>query len=434
MERMPQITLPELGGKPAREGILPVIKLTIGIWIVLLAGNILAGNWIRNADDADFGVESTRTAAAILHDGRFSDPFEVMATGPSSHVAPAYPVLYAGVIAAFGAGKTAWWAIRAITLGAYALQLALLPGLVAELGMARQIGVLAAVIGCLVPIPGSCYKWEAIFSGLMLVILAYLTVRLRRAQNVMRIGTSLGIGWGVGFLFSPAMLAVFLAWLALMWLWTRRKLRPRLAALVICLAGLMVLPWMIRDYKVFHAVIFIRDNFGTELAVSNNDCAAPSLRENLDCTLLTHPNHNAGLALRILEVGEYQFNREQSRKAQTWMREHPERFLSLTARHFLLFWFPAFAPAESAIVLLTMLEISLITALTIPGLVWLSRNNRFAAYLLASGAGAYSVAYYLVQMDYRYRYPILWISYIAAAFLLKACWDRFRNPNTAVLP
>jgi len=428
---MPPMTPHALGGTQSAAPTFSTVKMTIGIWSVLLGGNILVGNWVRNADEADFGVESTRTAYAILHAGRFSDPFEVMPTGPSSHVAPAYPLLYAAVIVAFGAGKAAWWAIRVMTLAAYSLQLALLPRLVAQLGMTSQIGVLAAGVGCLVPIPGSCYKWEAIFSGLMLVTLAYLTVYLRRAQNVLRIAGILGIGWGIGFLFSPATLAVCLAWMPLMWLWTPRALRTQVSALVVCLAGLMVLPWMIRDYRVFHAIIFVRDNFGTELAVSNNDCAAPSLRENLPCTKLTHPNHNAGLARRILEIGEYEFNQEQSRQAGIWMGEHPQRFLTLTAQHFLLFWFPAFAPADGPLVLLTMLEISVITALTIPGLVLLCRVNRLASYLLASGAAAYSVTYYLVQMDYRYRYPILWISYVAVGYLLKAAADRFRNRQNA---
>jgi hypothetical protein len=109
----------------------------------------------------------------------------------------------------------------------------------------------------------------------------------------------------------------------------------------------------------------------------------------------------------------------------------PGRFVKLTAEHFLLFWFPAFADADGALVLVATLEISIITILTIPGLVLLYRTNRAATYLLASGAASYSVAYYLVQMDYRYRDPILWISYIAVAYLLKLAPDRLRNRNPA---
>jgi hypothetical protein len=203
-------------------------------------------------------------------------------------------------------------------------------------------------------------------------------------------------------------------------------MRFRVLVLVSGLPLLVISPWVIRDYEVFHAFIFIRDNFGTELAVSNNDCAAPSLHGNLPCAELTHPNRSALLASRIVQVGEYQFNKEQSQKARAWVREHPEGFLKLTAQHFLLFWFPAFAPTEGALFLLGTLEISILTILSAPGLLLLYRTNRAATYLLASGAVSYSVAYYLVQMDYRYRYPILWISYIAVSYLLKHVVDRFR--------
>jgi hypothetical protein len=400
--------------------------MALVILIFLLVGNTIAGNWVRNASDADFGVESTRTAGALLHYGRFSDPFLVMPTGPSSHVAPSYPVLYAAVVAAFGYGKATWWAIRVITLSAYALQLALLPRLVVHLGMARQIGIVAAGIGCLVPIPGSCYKWEAIFAGLALVIVAHLTTSLRLETNVVGIATLLGIGWGVGFLFSPTLLAVWFAWLPLVYLTAPRSLRARVSALVICLPYLVVLPWLIRDYRVFHAIIFIRDDFGIELAVSNNDCAESSVLENLPCAELTHPNHNAVLARRILELGEYQFNQEQLRKARQWVQEHPGRFLQLTAQHFLVFWFPVFVRADGLLALLAMLAVSIITALTLLGLILLYRTNRVAGYLLTSGALSYSLTYYLIQFDYRYRYPTLWISYIAVAYLLKTAAGRFQ--------
>jgi hypothetical protein len=326
----------------------------------------------------------------------------------------------------FGTGKATWWAIRVITLGAYALQLALLPLLAVELGIARQIGIVGAAIGCVVAIPGSSYKWEAMFTGLALVIVAYLTVALKRSRNVLGLATALGVVWGVGFLISPTLLAIWCAWLPLAYLGAPRRLRAGVTALLICLPFLVVSPWIIRDYKVFHAFIFIRDNFGLELAVSNNDCAVSSVYGNLACAELTHPNHNALLARRILEIGELEFNREQSRKARRWIREHPSAFFQLTARHFLEFWFPAFARADALPARLAMIEVSMITLLTIPGLMALYRENRITTYLLVSGALSYSVAYYLVQLDYRYRYPILWISYIAVAYLLQAAADRFR--------
>ena len=157
------------------------------LWLVAFSLCVLAngavGHWLQIAEGADFGVETTRTGAAILKFGEFRDPFAPLPTGPTAHVAPAYPALYSAVVALFGTGKAAWWAIRFLTLGAYALALSLLPWLGGELGMPRRVGVVAAILGCLVPIPGSCYKWEALFTGLMLVVMAYATARLRRSRR-----------------------------------------------------------------------------------------------------------------------------------------------------------------------------------------------------------------------------------------------------------
>ena len=100
------------------------------------------GGWLHSTEPADFGVESTRTAASILNHGTFSDPFPIP-TGPTAHAAPAYSAIYAGVVALFGPGRASWWAIRVLTLAAYAFQLVLLPVLAVELTIGRSAGYIA---------------------------------------------------------------------------------------------------------------------------------------------------------------------------------------------------------------------------------------------------------------------------------------------------
>jgi len=150
-------------GRPGRPPVLytvgPVrlLQLWLAVFAICTLGNGIAGRWLSTAEGADFGVESTRTAAAILKYGEFRDPFIPMPTGPTAHVAPAYPLLYSAVVKTFGTGQPTWWAIRLITLAAYALQLALLPLLAIELGFAPLVGVVAAGLGSLTPLPGSCF-------------------------------------------------------------------------------------------------------------------------------------------------------------------------------------------------------------------------------------------------------------------------------------
>ena len=376
--------------------------------------NGVAGQWLKTAERADFGVETTRTAESILKHGEFRDPFAPIATGPTAHVAPAYPVLYSAVLAIFGTGKAAWWAIRFLTLAAYALGLALLPLLAVELGLSRRIGVIGALLGCIVPIPGSCYKWEAIFTGLMLVAMACATARLRRLKALSN-AAALGAVCGLALLFSPVVALVYAAWTVLIW----RSLTFKATLVLAGIPLLIIFPWLVRNYEVFGTFIFIRDNLGTDLAESNNDCASGWTLDNInsDCFAREHPNANLGLAQRIVAIGEYRFNAERLQVARSWITSHPWQFVNLSARRFLFFWFPAAATVHG-LALFGAIIVSLITAASIPGLVLMYRANRLAATMLAGGCLFYPLANYMINIDFRYRFPILWVSCIATAYLL----------------
>src|ERR1700722_20339380 len=54
-----------------------------------------------------FGGESVRVARSLATHGTFADPFAVLKTGETAHVAPVYPVLYAGVLRFLGDGYAA---------------------------------------------------------------------------------------------------------------------------------------------------------------------------------------------------------------------------------------------------------------------------------------------------------------------------------------
>jgi hypothetical protein len=419
--RLQSIGLPSYTFGPVR-----LLPFWLAVFAICILGNGIAGRWMSTAEGADFGVESTRTAAAILKYGEFRDPFVPMPTGPTAHVAPVYPLLYSAIVKTFGTGKPTWWAIRLITLAAYALQLALLPLLAIELGFPPLVGVVAAGLGCLAPLPGSCFKWEALFSGLLLVATAYATLCLRRTKTVSS-AVSLGVLFGVGLLFSPVVLLVFIAWTFLIW----RSLSLKLVLLLAGLSLIIITPWLVRNYNVFGAFIFIRDNLGTELAASNNDCASAWSLDNVEsgCFPQVHPNRNLQLDQRIVEIGEYRYNAERLRVAGSWIREHWLRFGMLSLKRFAFFWFPV-AAGGHGLALLGTLIISLITALSIPALVLMHRTNPFAARMLTACLFFYPLVYYLAQVELRFRYPILWVSSLAAADLLVRIWKRSAPPRT----
>jgi hypothetical protein len=91
-----------------------------------------------------------------------------------------------------------------------------------------------------------------------------------------------------------------------------------------------------------HRVIPVRDDFGLELSVSNNDCAQFSIYKNLSsgCFDEFHPNHNVTEAAKVRTMGEANYNGLRLQEAESWISSHPEAFVSLSATRFIAFWVP----------------------------------------------------------------------------------------------
>jgi hypothetical protein len=68
------------------------------------------------------------------------------------------------------------------------------------------------------------------------------------------------------------------------------------------LALLFCLPWIIRNYLVLGAPYFIRDNFGLELYLSNNDQAQPEMMDNVQ--MKQNPTHNRVATDKAALLGE----------------------------------------------------------------------------------------------------------------------------------
>jgi hypothetical protein len=98
------------------------------------------------------------------------------------------------------------------------------------------------------------------------------------------------------------------------------------------------------------------------------------------------------------------------RKALAWISSNPRAFASLTGRRFLKYWFPYLGSLRYAI------PTGVLTILSFAGLAILFRNNRRAAWMLASVLLLYPLVHYVVQFDARYRYPIFWATILLAAY------------------
>ena len=167
----------------------------------------------------------------------------------------------------------------------------------------------------------------------------------------------------MGLLFSPVLLFPWFASVALLALWLRHTtLWPNLLLLLL-LPLCVITPWTIRNYKIFHHVLLIRNNLGFMLGSSNNDCAtgwgwgdrSPA------CPGLENPYQDLKAAERFAREGEYQFNKEYLNAALAWIRQRPQRFLSLTLARIRYFWIPPLTYMESRLAVINSLAIAGLT-------------------------------------------------------------------------
>ena len=371
-----------------------------------------------NDFELPLGSESVRVARSLALRGAFADPFAVMSTGPTAHLAPVYPFLYSVILRLLGAGSAAVHVAWVFNLACVALQLGLLPLAASRIGIGVSPGIIGGVLGTISLYTPIDTRWESFFAGSLLLLAYLLTDKAFGSQNL-GLSAAAGALWGAVILTNPVLVLLLIAW-PLIWVFCRarserRKGMQRLVLLVSA-ALLMVTPWIVRNYTRFGTFIFVRDNLGLELYTGNNDCAAADLETNIrsGCHARTHPNPSLAIATQLAAAGEVPFYRAKLREALDWIASHRRAFLRLTLQRMRLFWFPhAGRWWESVLVWV-------ITALSLPGLILLAKRNPCAAWVIATAWILFPFIYYFVPFEPRYRYPIYWTSLLPAAYALTA--------------
>jgi hypothetical protein len=366
-------------------------------------------------------LETYRIAHNIYQRGQFANPFGAAETGPSAHLPPVFPGLLAGLMWLFGDKSAGMYAIRLTGALILSLQLALYPLFSRALGMGRLTGVIGASLWIWArPVP--FYGWEAFYASFALAGACCL-YRSHLDLHEPGWGTwMLGCLMGLLSLMAPVTVPVFGAWLV--WeIWRRKAVFfQRFLLPLVVLPALIVLPWAIRNYRVFHRFIPVRDNLGLELAISNNDCAGFSMEENFGgCFQLSHPNSSTEEAGKVIDLGEADYNRMKFREALVWIKAHPRRFARLSAERFVAWWMPTetgardFADYAGEGREWERFVIYLVTVLSFAGLAILFRRDVQSAVVCGLCLAVFPVVYYFIQYGDRYRYPVMWLTFLLGA-------------------
>ena len=190
-----------------------------------------------------------------------------------------------------------------------------------------------------------------------------------------------------------------------------------------------MMPWLVRNYSVFHKPVFVRDNVGVELRCGNNPLA-----EGIWVGMY-HPSQNPILYRQYQEMGEAAYSVEQSRLAKQWIADNPRQFAIVTFRKFVFYWNGL--PRLSKIQALEQFKNSLFLAsslLALAGLYFAIKNRVHGVFLFASLIVFYPLVYYVSFPHPRYRHPIDPMLVILGVYLFTQVRPRDAKPNSAEQP
>jgi hypothetical protein len=408
-------------GSRARAFIL-IFAVTVAVRLFLLS--VLVPEQIMWAGEVE------RIALNLASTGEFANPYAAP-TGTTAHNPPGLPFVFSLLFRTFGDGSVGFTAKVLLVVICYGLLYGLLPTAAASIGLPVQAGVLAGLIGAIIPFrrAGELYLgWEEPIAALFLMALLILTLRARAGRLPFVAAAGYGALWGVTFHFAPALLPVFLAFLLFM-IWRpvarRRSVQWCAVAVLTCMA--VILPWTLRNHRQLGAWMFMRSNFGLELRVSYNDFVSAAAVHNNDIYNLFHPGFNADIARELAAEGEVAFHRRSMGEAIAWIRENPSRTANLILLRFVAFW--AGPPVNS----LTTYATIAVTIAGFAGLILLLRRHHYVGALFGLVWLSYPALYYLIQANPRYRAPIDWTVLLAAAFATLAAVEALRSKKVPTL-
>ena len=375
-------------------------------------------------------TEVVNVARSLAAHGEFANAYSPT-SGPTAHTSPIYPLLLSVVYRWFGTGQAGEVVQEVFACCLASLLWGWMPAASSIFGLGTGVGVVAGLMGALLPInrwPETKGSFEAPLTAVMSVMLfsAFLYA-WRPSQSLLARAVGLGILGALAILVAPTLASAVVVLLLLSCFRFRRDEAIRIGTYVLVVAAVafsLLLPWGIRNYRVMGKFIVTRSNFGLELQASNNDFAKAKVYDNAFANKRYHPKENRAELQRVESMGEIAYNRQKLQEATDWIRAHPRRFMSLTVQRVFYFWFPNMKrPAQTVL-------LGLLTLGAILGGFRLYRDDHLVAIAFVSVLLTYPLIYYIVQSDARYVYPISWMIYFLAAYYLFGMWSSVRNSRT----
>ena len=395
-------------------------------------------------DHFQFGWEMGRIARSLATGHGYSDPFDGH-TGPTAWTPPIYPLLMAATFRLFGVySSLSAWVLLAINS---LFSAATAPGIF-ELAErcygkrhdGRRVALWSGWLWALYPAAMQYavkWPWDMAMTAFFFTWVLVFGVRLRTSlaeHEIQSLPVWIGFGlyWGTIALLNSSLL-LFLPFQAAWILWpfwraTRLWLSPAVLASLMFLACLA--PWVARNYRVFHAFVPLRANFGAELYMA------------------VLPSHNGfpwGSAvpigvdspelLRYARMGEVAYSHSQGERGKAMMKANPKLYLGQVLLRIQFFWCSVPHPYDHGLMDETLREANY-AFLSVSGLLGLAlslRRRVLGARLFAAAFAVLPVTYYLITVQARFRHPLEPLITIFSVYLFQNA-DRKHLWSTSSLP
>lgn len=370
-------------------------------------------------ENLPYGFELGRVARAIAAGEGFSSPLRMVETGPTVWFTPIYPYMVAAIFKIWGI-YSALSHIIITTLNCAFVSLTIIP----IHSIARKTfgnGVAAGAAWTWIFLPTALFfpiywVWDTSLAALFLALIFWATLSIGEVRSLPA-WAGYGALWAIGVLINPSILSLLpflLGWLA----WETRKqsgpwMKQSAIVLLVFTAGMV--PWTIRNYRVFNKLIVLRSNFGLELWLGNN----PGVPVTWSPWL--HPNDNPAEAEKYKSMGEIAFMAEKQHEAFEFMRTHPRETLYFMFRRFVDNWLaitdsPADSWSSSPLYLKAFMSMNfLLSLLTLFGALFAYRARLPEALPYALVLLIFPIVFYLTHTSLRYRFPMDPIMMVLAA-------------------
>ena len=259
--------------------------------------------------------------------------------------------------------------------------------------------------------------WDTAMAALFLALIFWATLAVRDAKTVLP-WMGYGALWAIGVLINPSMLSLF-PFFAGWALWQSHRSsssRMKFSAAMLLVFAIGLVPWTVRNYRVFGKFIPLRSNFGLELWLGNN----PNVPDTWSPWL--HPDDDKDEWAKYKRMGEMAFMAEKEHEAFAFMRTHPADTLNFTFRRFVETWLavtdsPADIWGRSPLYLKAFFALNVLLSLfSWLGAMFANRNRLPEAAPFVMVLLIFPLVFYMTHSSLRYRFPMDPIMIVLSAY------------------